>query len=57
MPRKLSLSFLGTGGYLPTRYFFPGEHADDTYETPLVQLAVYRHLARVEGFGPADRRE
>ena len=55
MPRKISLSFLGTGAYRNTDYFFPGEHAAETYATPLIQVAVQQYLEQHEGFGPTDR--
>ena len=54
MNRKVSISFLGLGGYLPTKYFFPEEPTVKTYETPLVQLAIQEYLENRIGFGPND---
>lgn len=55
MPRKISLSFLGTGAYRNTDYFFPGAHAAETYATPLIQVAIQAYLQAHEDFGTKDR--
>jgi CRISPR-associated Csx2 family protein len=54
MPRKLSISFLGTGGYYPTTYLYENEPNEVEYETPLVQIATQSYLQDHHGFGPAD---
>lgn len=55
MSRKISLSFLGTGGYRSTDYFFPGEHQAHIFTTPLMQVALQDYLQRFENFGYEDR--
>jgi CRISPR-associated Csx2 family protein len=54
MPRKLSISFLGTGGYHPTTYLFEKE-PEIKYDTPLVQIAMQSYLQDQHGFGPEDQ--
>ncbi len=55
MPRKISLSFLGTGGYRTANYFFPGKKKEQTYTTPLIQIAVQAYLEDHVGFGESDQ--
>ena len=55
MAKKISFSFLGTGAYRSTDYFFPATSGNENYTTPLVQLAIQHHLEAHEQFGYNDR--
>jgi CRISPR-associated Csx2 family protein len=54
MSRKLSISFLGTGGYYPTTYLYEKGPNEVKYETPLVQIAMQSYLQGHHGFESAD---
>jgi CRISPR-associated Csx2 family protein len=55
MAKKISFSFLGTGAYRNTEYFFPTATERTVYPTPLVQLAIQQYLEEYKEFGTSDR--